>query len=48
METPGKVIQLEEARKKRGGKRGREVGEGVQSEFYMQLFCIGNDYLQGK
>lgn len=44
METPGKVIQLEEARR----KRGREVGEGVQSEFYMQLFCIGNDYLQGK
>lgn len=46
VETPGKVIQLEEAR--RSEKEEERGGWGVQQAFYMQLFCIRNDYLQGK
>lgn len=46
MENPGKVIELEEAR-----RRSKEEGRGgweVWHAFYMQLFCIGNDYFSGE
>lgn len=46
VETPGKVIQPEEARSSEEDEESG--GRGKHQAFYMHLFCIGNDYLQGK